>query len=411
MEKQSPARAWQLPDGIDELLPDAAAQVEELRRALLDCAARWGYRLVMPPMLEFTDSLLVGVGEDLDLLTFKVPDQVTGRMLGLRADMTPQVARMDAHSLRVEQVNRLCYAGSTLHTRSGSLAASRSPLQLGAELYGAPGLSADIEVIALMLSMLDVAGIEVGQALTLDLGHGDIFMHVLAASGAAQLGLESDIFDALQRKSRPDLERLLDQLTPESSAGLRALMDMHGDLDVLDRAEVELADAAPGVRESLAELRALSAALQARYPQLSLYIDLAELRGYRYHTGVVFAVYTQGLGEALARGGRYDNVGKVYGRARPATGFATDLRLLAAQLNNQHGNPQDKQGADDTAIAAPDLEDATLQEAVRVLRSAGETVIVMLDGEIDPRCSREMTKIDGQWQPQARPKSLVGDVK
>ncbi|MDP5069703.1 MAG: ATP phosphoribosyltransferase regulatory subunit, partial [Congregibacter sp.] len=172
MEKQSPARAWQLPDGIDELLPDAAAQVENLRRDLLDCAARWGYRLVIPPMLEFTDSLLVGVGEDLDLLTFKVPDQLTGRMLGLRADMTPQVARMDAHSLRLEQVNRLCYAGSTLHTRSGSLAASRSPLQLGAELYGAKGLSADIEVISLMLDMLDVAGVEIGQQLTLDLGHG-----------------------------------------------------------------------------------------------------------------------------------------------------------------------------------------------------------------------------------------------
>lgn len=401
MEKQSPARAWQLPDGIDELLPDAAAQVEHLRRSLLDCASRWGYRLVTPPMVEFTDSLLVGVGEDLDLLTFKVPDQLTGRMLGLRADMTPQVARMDAHSLHGDQVNRLCYAGSTLHTRSGSLAASRSPLQLGAELYGAKGLSADIEVIALMLSMLDVAGVEIGQDLTLDLGHGDIFKHVLAASGAADAGIESAIFDALQRKSRPDLERLLDQLPASSSAGLRALIDMHGDLEVLDRAEAELADAAPQIRESLKELRALSTALQTRYPDVSLYVDLAELRGYRYHTGVVFAVYTRGLGEALARGGRYDNVGEVYGRARPATGFATDLRLLAAQLTSKEASRD--------AIAAPDLEDENLQEAVRALRHAGETVIVMLDGETDSRCSREMTKIDGQWQPRLRRGSLGGE--
>jgi ATP phosphoribosyltransferase regulatory subunit len=403
VEKQSPARAWQLPDGIDELLPDAAAQVEALRRTLLDCASCWGYRLVMPPMVEFTDSLLVGVGEDLDLLTFKVPDQVTGRMLGFRADMTPQVARMDAHSLQDKQVNRLCYAGSTLHTRSGSLAASRSPLQLGAELYGAKGLSADIEVMALMLSMLDVAGVEIGQDLTLDLGHGDIFKHVLAASGAADAGIEPAIFDALQRKSRPDLERLLEQLPSASSAGLRALMEMHGDLEVLDRAEAELAGAAPEIRESLRELRELASALQARYPDVSLYIDLAELRGYRYHTGVVFAVYTRGLGEALARGGRYDNVGEVYGRARPATGFATDLRLLAAQLTS-------KEALQD-AIAAPDLEDETLQDAVRALRRAGETVIVMLDGETDARCSRELTKIDGQWQPKIRRESLGGEGK
>ncbi|MFK8041564.1 ATP phosphoribosyltransferase regulatory subunit [Congregibacter sp.] len=403
MDKQSPIRAWQLPDGIDELLPDAAAQVEELRRSLLDCASRWGYRLVMPPMVEFTDSLLVGVGEDLDLLTFKVPDQVTGRMLGLRADMTPQVARMDAHSLHGDQVNRLCYAGSTLHTRSGSLAASRSPLQLGAELYGAQGLSADIEVIALMLSMLDVAGVEIGNALTLDIGHGDIFKHVLAASGAKDAGIESEIFDALQRKSRPDLERLLEQLPAGSSSGLRALIDMHGDLDVLDRAEAELAGTAPEIRKSLEELRALSSALQARYPDVSLYVDLAELRGYRYHTGVVFAAYTQGLGEALARGGRYDNVGKVYGRSRPATGFATDLRLLASQLKAQHSSTD--------AIAAPDLEDAALQDAVRSLRNAGETVIVEFDGDTDSRCAREMTKIDGQWQPQMRQKSLVGEGK
>jgi ATP phosphoribosyltransferase regulatory subunit len=394
VEKQSNARAWQLPDGIDELLPDAAAQVESLRRSLLDCAARWGYRLVIPPMLEFTDSLLVGVGEDLDLLTFKVPDQLTGRMLGLRADMTPQVARMDAHSLNGEQVNRLCYAGSTLHTRAESLAASRSPLQLGAELYGASGLSADIEVIDLMLDMLEVAGIDSGTALTLDLGHGDIFRHVLAASGATAAGLDSAIFDALQRKSRPDLEELLQRLPAQAADDLSALMDMHGDREVLTQAEARFASTIPGVSQPLSDLRELADALQARYPALSLYIDLAELRGYRYHTGVVFAVYAQGLGEALARGGRYDNVGEVYGRARPATGFATDLRLLATQLAVSARVAQ--------AIAAPDVDDPALQDTVRALRAAGETVIVSLGGEVDARCSRELVKIDDKWQPQER---------
>jgi ATP phosphoribosyltransferase regulatory subunit len=345
-------------------------------------------------MLEFTDSLLVGVGEDLDLLTFKVPDQLTGRMLGLRADMTPQVARMDAHSLNGEQVNRLCYAGSTLHTRAESLAASRSPLQLGAELYGASGLSADLEVIDLMLDMLEVAGIDSGTALTLDLGHGDIFRHVLAASGARAAGLDSAIFDALQRKSRPDLEDLLQRLPAEAAENLSALMDMHGDREVLAQAEARFAQAIPAVIQPLSDLRELADALQARYPKLSLYIDLAELRGYRYHTGVVFAVYAQGLGEALARGGRYDNVGEVYGRARPATGFATDLRLLATQLASGTRTAH--------AIAAPDVDDPALQDTVRALRAAGETVIVSLDGEVDTRCSRELMHIDGKWQPQQR---------
>jgi ATP phosphoribosyltransferase regulatory subunit len=352
-------------------------------------------------MVEFTDSLLVGVGEDLDLLTFKVPDQLTGRMLGLRADITPQVARMDAHSLEGDQVNRLCYAGSTLHTRTGSLAASRSPLQLGAELYGAPGLTADVEVISLMLSMLEAAGVEIGRELTLDLGHGDIFKHVLAASGAADVGIEQDVFDALQRKSRPDLDKLLERLENPSAAGLRVLLGLHGDLEVLDIAQTELADAAPAVQQSLDELRALSSALKARYPQVSFYFDLAELRGYRYHTGVVFAAYAQGLGEALARGGRYDNVGEVYGRARPATGFATDLRLLAAQVSAGDSTS--------SAIAAPDVEDASLQEAVSLLRAAGEVVIVALDGATDSRCSRELQKIDGQWQPRPRIAPGVGE--
>lgn len=383
------SRPWQLPDGIDELLPEAAAHVESLRRLLLDCAARWGYQLVMPPMAEYTDSLLVGVGEDLDLLTCKFPDQLSGRMLGLRADITPQVARMDAHSLPGEQINRLSYAGTTLHTRARSLAASRSPLQLGVELYGEASLSADIEVIDLMLNMLAEAGITIDDELTLDLGHGDLVRHVLEQCVDGDSALEELLFDALQRKSRPDLERLLAQV-PNDDGALLELLDLNGDLRVLDRAEARFAAADPAVAQALADIRGLADAVQQRHPGVSLYVDLAELRGYRYHTGVVFAAYARGLGEALARGGRYDNVGAVYGRARPATGFATDLRVLASQVTPQASEAE--------AIAAPADDDPALAAEVGRLRTQGETVIAILDGNSDPRCGRELKKIDGRWQ-------------
>lgn len=384
----STSRPWQLPDGIDELLPSAAEHVERLRRDLLDTAARWGYRLVVPPMLEYIDSLLVGVGEDLDLLTFKVPDQASGRMLGLRADMTPQVARMDAHSLGGVGLNRLCYAGSTLHTRARSLAASRSPLQLGAELYGDASSTADLEVIALMLAMFDAAGLDDG-SLTLDLGHGNLFSAVLEAAGVHDASLQAKILDAVQRKSAPDLDVLVAELPGAGADLLTTLLDLHGGVDVLDRAETIFAHI-PDARAAVDEIRGLAAGLATRRPSLAIYIDLAELRGYRYHTGVVFAAYARGLGEALGRGGRYDNVGAIYGAARPATGFATDLRLLAGQV------PQGAAQSD--AIAAPALDDTGLHRRVRQLRAAGETVIVSLGGVEDPRCTKSLTLRDGEWQ-------------
>lgn len=381
-------RAWQLPAGIDELLPDAAAHLEALRRTLLDCAARWGYRLVVPPMLEYTDSLLVGVGEDLDLLTYKMPDQLSGRMLGLRADMTPQVARIDAHSLGGEGVNRLCYAGSTLHTRARSLAASRSPMQLGAELYGDAGSAADLEVIDLMVSMLEASGIDLA-GLTLDLGHGNLFGPLLDATGVTEPVRRAQIFDAVQRKSKPDLAPLLTGLAPESAALLAAFVDMQGGTGVLQRA-AEMFVAIPAAAAAVDEVAALVEGVRQRRPQLAIHVDLAELRGYHYHTGVVFACYAQGLGEALAHGGRYDNVGAVYGRARPATGFATDLRLLAAQV------PPAARST--TAILAPGSDDPALQRRVRELRAAGETVVVALGATDDPRCGRILKQLDGQWQ-------------
>ena len=388
LPRAASARPWQLPDGIDELLPDAAAQVEALRRALLDCAALWGYRLVIPPLIEYTDSLLVGVGEDLDLLTFKMPDQLSGRMLGVRADMTPQVARIDAHSLAGRGVNRLCYAGSTLHTRRRSLAASRSPLQLGAELYGEASLDADIEVADLMLTLLATAGLSI-EALTLDLGHAGIYAAVLEAADLADEALAAQVFDAMQRKSRPDLDALL---RGKAAAPLAALIDLHGGLDVLERARACFAGL-PGVLDALDEVSALATALGARYPQLAVYIDLAELRGYRYHTGAVFAVYARGLGEALARGGRYDHVGAVYGCRRAATGFATDLRLLAAQLGAA--------AAPAGAIAAPPRGKPGLHERIGELRAAGEVVIGAPGGRRDPRCDRELVCSGGRWQVRA----------
>lgn len=367
--------------------------MEALRRRLLDCAARWGYQLVMPPLAEFTDSLLVGAGEDLDLLTFKVPDQLSGRMLGIRADITPQVARMDAHSLSDRAINRLCYAGSTLHTRSRSLLASRSPLQLGAELYGDASLTGDIEVIDLMLSLLSEAGVEIDSRLTLDLGHSSVFGHVLAACEIDDADIDRALFDALQRKSRPDLERQLSLLPAAASQLLESLLTLNGDVSIIDEAERKLGDAVPALRPALAELRQFADGLGRRYPDLNLFIDLGELRGYRYHTGVVFAAYREGLGEALARGGRYDNVGAVYGRARPATGFALDLRLLAGQV------PVAEYLAG--AVAAPADEDSQLQALVAELRAAGEMVILTLGGEVDERCDRELAKLDGHWALRA----------
>lgn len=393
MLQRDDSLAWQLPDGIDELLPGPAAHVEALRRRLLDCAGRWGYELVMPPIAEFTESLLVGVGEDLDLLTFKVPDQLSGRMLGIRADITPQAARMDAHSLGRPGVSRLCYAGSTLHTRARSLLASRSPLQLGAELYGDASAAADIEVIELLIALLEEAGFDPAQ-LTLDLGHGALFTRVLEACDIADPGLRRALFDALQRKSRPDLDRLLRELPPATATLLSQLLDLHGDLQVIDVALHSLDDSVPGLRSLLAELRGLADALGARYPELEVYIDLGELRGYHYHTGAVFTVYARGLGEALAHGGRYDNVGAVYGRARPATGFGMDLRLLAARL------PAPAPEGD--AIAAPASADPALQARVRALRAAGETVIQAIGGAVDRRCGRELVPVDGEWQLRQR---------
>ncbi len=376
---------WQLPDGVEEVLPVQAQTVERLRRRLLDLYRSWGYQLVIPPLVEFTESLLVGLGQDLDLLTFKLTDQLSGRTLGVRADITPQVARIDAHSLAQEGVTRLCYAGSVLHTRPKSLMASRSPIQLGAELYGDNSLAADVEVIRLMLATLETAGL---QGISLDLGHVGVYEAVLDTL-ILTAEQEQIVFDALQRKSVPDLEAALADADDASRERAIALVGLHGDDSVLAGARELFSDSVPGALPAIDALQEVAADIRRQRPDLNIYFDLAELRGYHYHTGIVFAAYVPGHGQALANGGRYNDVGGVFGRARPATGFATDLKALMGLLPLS----TDMSGA----ISMPDSDDPALAAKVRELRAAGEIVINCLSADPDPRCDRELVERDGNW--------------
>jgi ATP phosphoribosyltransferase regulatory subunit len=380
---------WQLPDGVEEVLPGRAAVVEGLRRQLLDLYRSWGYRLVIPPLAEFTESLLVGLGEDLDLLTFKLTDQLSGRTLGIRADITPQVARIDAHSLAESGVTRLCYAGSTLHTRPKTPLASRSPIQVGAELYGDDSPGADVEIVRLMLATLGTAGLE---AVTLDLGHVGVYAAVLAAAGLGD-DLEREVFDALQRKSIPDLHAALACQDASVADGIIQLASLHGDDSVLVEARELYGETVPAALPALDALQEVAADLRRLQPEIAIYFDLAELRGYHYHTGLVFAAYAPGHGQAVANGGRYNDVGQIFGRARPATGFVTDLKALVDLLPT----PAAGRGA----ISMPDVDDPALLETAAALRAGGEIVINCLSGKQDPRCDRELVERDGQWQVAA----------
>jgi len=379
---------WQLPDGVEEVLPAQATAAEHLRRQLLDLYRSWGYQLVIPPLMEFTESLLIGLGADLDLLTFKMTDQLSGRTLGVRADITPQVARIDAHSLAEAGITRLCYAGSTLHTRPQTPTGSRSPIQLGAELYGDNSLAADVEIIRLMLATLETAGLA---EITLDLGHVGVYGAVLEAAGL-DADREAVVFDALQRKSLPDLELALADVNGGTRGLIASLVDLHGDESVLARARELFADWAPGALPAIAALQDVAADIRRQRSDIAIYFDLAELRGYHYHTGMVFAAYVPGHGQALANGGRYNDVGKVFGRARPATGFATDLKALMALL------PTDSPAS--AAISMPDTDDPALQAEVDKLRTAGEVVINCLSTEPDPRCDRQLVEQHGEWVVQ-----------
>jgi ATP phosphoribosyltransferase regulatory subunit len=318
---------WILPEYIEDILPAEAARIERLRRAILDLFAAARYELVMPPLLEYTDSLLTGTGHDLDVRTFKVVDQISGRMMGLRADITPQVARIDAHLLNRKGVTRLCYCGSVLHTRPAGPAATREPIQIGAEIYGHAGVQSDLEVQRLLCRALALAG---AKKTRLDIGHVAVFRSIVHAAKAGA-ALEAELFAALQKKDLPALRGLTRPLDARTRNALLLLPELYGGAEVLARAARKLPPL-PALKRALATLRALAKACP-----VPASFDLAELRGYHYHSGVVFDAYCAGVSGAVARGGRYDEVGKAFGRARPATGFSIDLRGLAAASRRKDG--------------------------------------------------------------------------
>lgn len=383
------ADRWLLPEGIKELLPPQARQAELMRRRLLDLYNTWGYELVMPPLVEHLESLLTGTGRDLDLNTFKITDRISGHALGIRADITPQVARIDAHRLRTEGASRLCYCGSIVHTHPAHMLASRNPLQAGAELYGHAGLDSDVEVIALMLETLHLAG--VSESLTLDLGHVGPFRALVRQAGLTQ-EQKDQFIELLQRKAMPEIEAFIATLSLDDTLHqqLAMLPRLHGTLDVLNRARECFTH--PDACQAVEYLMQLAERVQQRYPEVRCYVDLAELRGYHYHTGVVFAAYTPSYGQALAKGGRYDEIGQDFGRARPATGFSTDLSTLI-DLSGLTAQSE-------PAVLAPAVsEDTSLQQAVRDLRQQGVRVIQMLEGlPVPDSCDRQLKKQGDEWQ-------------
>ena len=379
------ADRWLLPDGIEELLPPEATQLECVRRTLLDTFAQWGYELVIPPQLEYLESLLTGVGSDLNLHTFKVTDQLTGRLMGVSADITPQVARIDAHSWPKDGVNRLSYCGPVLHTRAQSLLSSRAPIQIGAELFGESAACADVEVMSLLVESLKAAGLK---DIHLDLGHVGIYQALVEAASLSE-DAQSQIFENLNDKSVTEYNLLVEQYVTDDAlkAAFISLLSMNGGIEVLEQAQglSKVAD----VSASLSNLNSICEILSKRFPEVNIFIDLAELRGFDYHTGVVFAAYVAGHGQAIAQGGRYDDTGSVFGRSRAATGFSADLKQWV-KLTNNDVPTQD-------AIFAPVDTDWS---AVSELRAQGKRVISGLSSTDSPAtfgCTSVLAEKNGQW--------------
>ncbi len=388
---------WLLPQGIEEALPADAARLESLRRNLLDMYSRWGYQLVMPPMIEFLESLLTGTGHDLNLQTFKLIDQLSGHSMGLRADMTPQVARIDAHQLKNDAPNRLCYMGTVLHTMPDGFGSSRSPFQAGAELYGHGGVESDVEVLCLMIETLAAAGVK---DVYIDIGHVGIYRGLSKQAGFNE-DQEAALFEMMQRKAIPEIQAFLAEqsLDKDIVDMLNLLPELHGGNDCLQRATDAFAKADATVKDALEYLKRAVVLLKQRIAEVSINFDLSELRGFHYHTGLLFAAYTLGEGQEIARGGRYDDIGKVFGRARPATGFSTDLKTL---LNlSQYAAQAINANAIYAPSLTPDEDDSGLWKAVSELRASGETVVQSLPGQCggasDVGCSRELKNSSGKW--------------
>lgn len=387
-------RNWLLPEYIEDVLPAEAARIEQLRRRLLDLFNVHGYQFVIPPLLEYLESLITGVGHDLDLATFKVVDQLTGRLMGVRADITPQAARIDAHMLNNQGVTRLCYAGSVLRTNPDGLAQTRQPLQLGAELFGHAGVESDLEIQRLMVKTLQAAGVE---SLQIDFSHVAIFGS-LVSQGRVNKALEQSLNAALQSKDQAEVRSLTASLDANTREALCSLTELNGDAKVLAEAARRL-PASAGITQALTDLRYVGERLADL--GVGVCFDLAELRGYHYHSGMVFAAYAQGYAGPLALGGRYDEIGLAFGRPRPATGFSLDLRGVVKALPARQ---QQK------AIFAPCSDDAGLAAKIEALRNEGQIVVQELPGHEAHRnelnCDRKLVRQGTDWQVVAAPELL-----
>ncbi len=389
---------WLLPDGIEEILPPTAGHIEQLRRKLLNVYYSWGYELVMPPLIEYLESLLTGTGNDLDLETFKVIDQVSGRLMGIRSDITPQVARIDAHSLNNHSIARLCYSNTVLHTTATHPLGSRTPLQIGAELFGHSGFASDFEVICLMLESIQQAAVK--HPITLDMGHVVIYQGIIEAAQLEPMQAQ-ELLPLMQAKAVTDIAELLKRFDLEPSVRdmLLTLPQLHGGIDVFARARQDLAAAPTKVAAGINALEKLAQALAIRFPTVKQYFDLAELRGYQYHTGVVFAALTPAFSQPLGKGGRYDNIGQVFGCARPATGFSADLKVLVklSELETEST----------CWIQLPDLKGLTTEQQQILwqreaeLRGTGARLIAYMPGQsessLQQQCDQKLVWCDAGW--------------
>jgi len=383
-------KRWLLPEGVDEILPPRAILLEQMCRKLIDLFSSWGYEFVIPPMMEYLESLLTATGEDLDLQTYKITDQLSGRLMGIRADITPQVARIDAHLLKRNVPTRLCYLGSVLHSRTNSSGDSRSPLQLGAELFGHEGVSSDIEIVKLMLATLDAVRIN---NICLDVGHIGIFRSLISKSQLNSMQ-ESEVFEIVKRKAKDELKIFYKKLkiNDDSSKAMLDLIDLHGDAGILDDAIHAFDKLSPDIRKYVNEVKTLTDSIIDKF-DVSINIDLSELRGYNYHTGMIYTAFVPNEGKGIAFGGRYDDIGSAFGKARPATGFSTDMKQLL-ELQNISEDTPDK-------IFAPVDDNDSLHKKITELREQGKIVIQELEGQNatakEMNCNQTLVCENDQW--------------
>lgn len=402
----SVSERWLLPDGVDELLPPEAWAVEQMRRSMLDAYAHYGYELVSPPLIEYIESLLTGTGNDLDLQTFKVTDQLTGRMMGVRADITPQVARIDSHLLKNAGITRLCYIDTVLHTRPAHKLTNRSPLQIGCELFGEASNSADIEIISLMLNTLDLAGVK---QIHIDLAHVGIYRGLVESAGMTK-ALESQLFDALSRKSLPDLDALAIAAENQANATtskddaavirlVRDIANLSGGVEALAqiRSKVEKLDLVrPSVVAAIDELQAITLEIQKRFSSVEIGFDFCELRGYNYHTGILFSAFSTNYGHALAKGGRYNDIGKDFGESRPATGFSADLKSLVRLVEKSNG----ESASQPSGVLAPSGSDEALLQKIDELRKTQRVIQQLSEQDMSEsyNCDKRLVLENNEWK-------------